>query len=131
MNSKLLNFLVVLACATFMGLGAVRAQNPATGSSGNASAISAPSPQTEAAPNRPASTPNANDARRASTASDTRDAANTAVANDRGTVAANQSAPSEFHVGWIGLVGLFGLLGLLGVVRRGSARSPVRKKLLV
>lgn len=124
MNSKFLNFLLVLACAALLGLGSLRAQNPASNSDGNGSAVSSPSRQSDNAPVAPASTPNANDAHRASTAAaDSRNAANTAVANDRGTLPANQTSPSSFHIGWIGLVGLLGLLGLFGLLRRSRAHD--------
>lgn len=122
MNSKLLNFLVVLACTALIGLGAVDAQNPARNSDGNGSAISSPSRQADNASVAPASTPNGNDAHRAASA-DSRDAANTAVENDRGTLPENQAAPSNFHVAWIAVVGLLGLLGLLGLVRRSRANN--------
>jgi MYXO-CTERM domain-containing protein len=120
MNSKFLHFLFVLACAALIGLGPLRAQNPAGSSDANGSTVTAPARYSDASHSAvsPSSTPDANDADRA--AADSQRAANTDVANDRGTIAANQASSSHFHVGWFGLLGL---LGLLGLIRRSNAQQ--------
>lgn len=122
MNSKFLHFLCVLACGALIGLGPLRAQNPHSSSDANGSAVTAPAQQPDATHSAisPSSTPNANDAQRAN--SDSQQAAENAVRNDRGTVP-REDGDAHFNAGWIGLIGL---LGLLGLVRRGSAQQVRR-----
>jgi cobalamin biosynthesis Mg chelatase CobN len=124
MNSKLLHFLFVLACAALIGLGPLRAQNPTASSDANGSAVTAPARQPDASHSAvaPSSTPDANNAHASDRNADAHRAADAAVANDRGTLPENQAAPSHFSAGWVGLLGL---LGLLGLVRRGRRASRV------
>jgi hypothetical protein len=119
MNSRLLHFLFALACAALIGLGPLRAQNPASGSDANGSAVTAPARQPDAS--HSAVSPSASpDSARSDQNADARRAADAAVANDRGTVPENQTSTSRFSAGWVGLIGL---LGLLGLVRRGNRES--------
>lgn len=122
MNSRLLHFLFVLACAALIGLGPLRAQNPTSSSDANGSAVTAPasSPDASHSAVAPSSAPDANNARGSDHNADARRAADAAVANDRGTVPENQASPSRWSAGWVGLLGL---LGLLGLVRPGARRS--------
>ena len=124
MNSKLLNFLIVLACATLIGLGPLHAQSPAGSSDANGSAVTAPAKNSNATHSdlSPSSTP---DATRTKTeddrTADSRQLAEAAVDNDRGIIPTDtNSLGSRFSIGWIGL---FGLLGLLGLIRRRTERQ--------
>jgi len=115
MNSKFLHFLFVLACAALIGLGPVhgaRAQNPAATSDGNGAAVTAPARHSDANP-----------AGAADGSHPERNAANTDIANDRGTVPPNQTSGFHFNVGWIGIVGLLGLLGLVRGRRTESSHD--------
>jgi MYXO-CTERM domain-containing protein len=128
MNSKFLHSLFVLACPALIGMGPLRAQNPAGSSDTNGSKVTAPARHSDASHTAVSpSTPNADDAEGADR--EAQRAANTAVANDRGTVAANEASASRFHVGWLGMLGLLGLLGLFRrsnfqLVRRPDAERP-------
>lgn len=104
-DSKFLNFLLVLACFAFMGLAPLRAQNPNT-SDANGEAITAPAQHSDAGHSAlsPASTPDAN--------------VNASVKSDPSAVPRDtDSLASRFTIGWIGLFGLIGLVGLLGLLR--------------
>ncbi|HEX8925645.1 MAG TPA: hypothetical protein VF786_07615, partial [Terriglobales bacterium] len=89
MNSKLLHFLFVLACAALIGLGPLRAQSPANSSEGNGSAVTAPARHSDASHSAisPSSSPNADSTRDRNEGKDARKAADVAIANDRDTVA--------------------------------------------
>lgn len=116
MNSKFLNLLLVLACAAFIGLGPMRAQSPPSSSDGNGSAVTAPAqhPDTSAAP----SAANGNDTRRTDATLDGPSSAETAIANDRGTIPANQPTKRRVNATWISVFGLLIVLGLFGFLRR-------------
>ncbi len=116
MNSKLLHFLCVLACAGILGLGPVKAQNPASTSDANGSAVTAPARQSDASHSAVAPS---SDASKDIGPTEAQPAENAAVANDRGTVSVNQATASNFKFGWLWILGLVGLLGLLGLLRRG------------
>ena len=126
MNSKFLHFMFVLTCAALIGLGPLRAQSPSSSSDGNGSAVTAPAQHSDAshAAVSPSVAPNADSTRGRS---DAQKASDTAIANDRGTVAPNVSDGKRFSAGWIGLLGL---LGLLGLVRRPKAERVARNETL-
>jgi hypothetical protein len=114
MNSKFLHFLFVLACASLIGLGPIRAQNSAGTADANGSAVTAP-----------AGTPDANSVKTADSGmAASQKAADNAVANDRGTVPANQKSPYRVTAAWAGMLGVLVLAGLVAVIRRrGLARQ--------
>jgi hypothetical protein len=57
-------------------------------------------------------------------------AADNAIANDRGTVPANQKSPYRVTAAWIGMLGVLALAGLVAVIRRrGIARQNAGSKL--
>lgn len=120
MKSKLLSFLLLIACAVSIGLRPARAQNPAGSSDSNGSAVTAPARQSDASHTAvsPSSTPKSEEAK-----ADAQRDANTAVANDRGTVTAPASGTAHLNPGWLGLLGLLGFFGLLGLIRHRKPRS--------
>jgi cobalamin biosynthesis Mg chelatase CobN len=120
MNSKFLHFLFVLACAAFIGLGPMRAQNSASTTDANGSAVSAP-----------ARTPEATSVKGTdSGVVASQKAADNAVANDRGTVPANQKSPYRVTAAWVGILGVVVLAGVLMLFRRrGAARQSAGTEL--
>lgn len=114
MNSKFLHFLFVLACAALIGLGPIRAQNSAGATDPNGSAVTAPA-RTSDANSVKSPDPGVAAAQKA---------ADNAVANDRGTVPANQKSPYRVTAAWAGMLGVIVLAGLVAVIRRrGLARQ--------
>ena len=129
MNSKLLHFLFALACAALIGLGPLRAQSPTSSSDANGAAVTQSARHSDASYTAvsPSSAPQGNSVRDVERNANAQKAADTTIANDRGTIAPNQPSDSRFSAGWIGLLGLLGLLGLIRrprVQRASHAAEP-------
>ncbi len=116
MRSKLLSFLLVLACAALIGLHPVRAQNPTGSSDANGNAVAAPAKQSDTA--SPSSVRKSEQA-----VPDSKRDADNAIANDRGT-ATGPAHRLTASVEMLSLIALVGLIGLVLFLRRRSAQTP-------